>query len=230
MTRPRKPPNMTEKLASAMTRCRQPKSDLSGERFGRLVVVAIDSHKPRRWACICDCGNRTVVDNGNIRSGHTKSCGCLARDSRTTHAQSYTSEYKTWKNIKSRCYFQKGPNFKVYGGRGIRVCDRWLYGEDGKTGFGCFISDMGPRPSREHSIERLDVNGNYEPSNCEWATKKKQCRNTRANRIVYYKGKRQTLAEAVETSGLKYNTVIHRLLKGWSIDDALQVKLRGRPS
>lgn len=197
-----------------------------GKKFGKLTVLAKSSEKKGRGIlCRCECGNQTVVFDSNLKSGHTKSCGCLARELQTTHDQSSTSEYKTWMNIKSRCYTEKAPYFNFYGGRGIRVCNRWLHGEDGKIGFECFFSDMGPRPSKKHSIERRDVNGHYEPSNCEWATQKVQCRNTRANRIVDYKGKKQTLVEAVESSGLKYNTVLYRLRRGWSLEDALT---RGR--
>lgn len=126
-----------------------------------------------------------------------------------------TREYRTWINMKSRCYTPTSTGYKDYGGRGIKVCERWLHS------FGAFLEDMGPRPSPEHSIDRIDCDGDYEPSNCRWATRTEQARNFRANRIVEAFGRSMTLAEAAEQSGLPYNTVLYRLKRGWTLDQAL---------
>lgn len=193
-----------------------------GNRFGRLTLIDIAPHPRRkRWRCQCDCGNETVVEQSNLVTGHSKSCGCLREEKRISHGKCRTPEYRTWINIKSRCLNADYSYSHWYGGRGITVCDRWLNGDGQSTGFECFFADMGTRPSARHSIDRKDVNGNYEPGNCIWVTQKDQTRNMRSNHIVEYKGKTQTLAEAVEGTGLKYNTVLYRLKRGWSINDAL---------
>lgn len=127
-----------------------------------------------------------------------------------------TCEYRTWINIKTRCYNPRTPAWPNYGGRGITMAVEWL------NSFETFLRDMGPRPSSKHTIDRIDVNGNYEPGNCRWVTRKVQCRNMRSNRIVHLNGKEMPLAVAVENLGLKYNTVLYRLLRGWKVEDALK--------
>jgi hypothetical protein len=127
---------------------------------------------------------------------------------------SETPEYRHWINMKSRCDNPRTPGFD-YGGRGIKVCARW------RDSFQNFFADLGPRPSPSHSVDRIDSNGNYEPSNCRWATPKEQGRNTRTNHLVIVGGREMTLAEAVETAPVPYNTVLYRLKRGWDLDDAL---------
>jgi hypothetical protein len=124
-------------------------------------------------------------------------------------------EYRVWINMKSRCYNPNAPLYERWGGRGISVCERWL------TSFQNFFADMGTRPSARHSIDRIDVDGNYEPDNCRWATFKEQSRNQTNNRIVDLDGRRMTLAEAVEQAPVPYNTVLYRLRRGWSVEDAI---------
>jgi hypothetical protein len=123
-------------------------------------------------------------------------------------------EYRTWINMRSRCNTPSSSGFHRYGGRGIRVCDRW------NASFEAFLDDMGPRPSPKHSIDRIDVDGNYEPKNCRWATAKQQMRNFSDNRLVEMDGRVVPLVEAVEASGLKYNTILYRLKRGWTLDQA----------
>jgi hypothetical protein len=190
---------------------------LTGQVFGlfRVVGEAERSRNRRRWLCECSCGERRVVDQGNLRSGHSTSCGCLGPASKT-HGLSRTREYRTWQNIISRCGNPRTPFYDIYGGRGIRVCERWL------ASFDAFLEDLGPRPPSASSIDRINVDGDYEPANCRWADHKTQMRNTRNNRFVVMDGETMTLAEAVERRGLKYNTVLYRLRRGKPVEEALR--------
>lgn len=132
-----------------------------------------------------------------------------------------TPEYATWVRIKTRCSNPKLHNFRYYGGKGIKVCDRWINGEDGKSGFECFLEDMGPRPSKDHTIDRKDSNKDYEPDNCKWATHKEQQNNTSYNVPITYKGETHNLGEWATILGLKYTTLHRRLTAlGWTIEEA----------
>jgi len=143
----------------------------------------------------------------------------LAKERFTTHGNckvgSVTPEYRCWSHIKSRCYNKNVNEYKLYGGRGIVVCDKWLYS------FENFLSDMGLRPSKYHSIERINVNGNYEPSNCRWATQKEQQRNRRNNTTLSLNGENKTIAEWTELYGLKRCTISFRIRKGWNVEKAI---------
>lgn len=124
-----------------------------------------------------------------------------------------------WRQMRSRCRSKTHAQYAYYGGRGIKVCERWNV-------FATFVEDIGPRPSSRHSIERIDNDGNYEPSNCRWATQKEQARNRRDNTIVTYGGERMALARAAELAGFSYQAVVQRIVRGWSIDAALSIKPR----
>jgi hypothetical protein len=185
--------------------------ELAGKRFGRLTVIRRLPSKPGArnafWQCRCDCGNLTTGAAGNL--GKTKfSCGCLSSENGTIqlrinrlakpnlHGMSQSSEWQIWSKLKSRCKNPNGPKFHRYGGRGIKVCDRWL------NSFEDFLSDMGPRPSKLHSIDRINNDGNYEPSNCRWATNLVQGRNSSRVRLVTIKGKKLCIAAWCETLGV----------------------------
>lgn len=205
---------------------------LIGRRFGRLLVVALDRRGPPHpyWRCSCDCGRSVVVQAGSLKSGKTRSCGCLQRDTvsasarvrNTTHGRSrangrVTDEYKAWQAMIARCENPRTDSYPIYGGRGISVCERW------RRDFAAFLADMGERPSPSHSIDRIDPNGNYEPSNCRWATKKQQARNKRSTRIL---STGETLPAAAERTGIPY-AVLWSRLQDMPEDLALTIPYRG---
>lgn len=169
--------------------------------------------RARVWLCRCGlCGETTRVRTALLTNGNTRSCGCLHSSTITTHGCSKTPEFRCWQNILQRCYNSNNQQYSNYGSRGVRVSPRWL----GADGFKRFLSDMGTRPSKQHSIERKDVNGNYGPYNCVWATAKVQARNRRNSVSLTIDGVTLCLAEWVERYHLKYTTVHERLRRGWT--------------
>lgn len=176
--------------------------DLKGQKFGRLTAV---EPKGSKWLCHCDCGNQVEVYQGSLRKGASKSCGCLRRELTTSrnakHGMSGTVEHECWKNMIQRCTNPKNPGYPDYGGRGIKVCERWLSFEN-------FFADMGVRPEG-CSLDRIAVEGDYEPANCRWATQMQQQRNRRNS--VWVEGiSLQLIADEV---GIPYGTLYHRLIR-----------------
>lgn len=209
--------------------------DLTGQTFGRLKVVKRVSEIGVgliKWLCVCDCGEQTTVSAGDLKSGHTQSCGCFRRErSRqlsTIHGLSRSSEHRIWSGMIFRCENPNATRWDRYGGRGIKVCDRWRYGEDGLTGFECFLSDMGSRPSPQHSIDRYDHDGDYEPDNCRWATERQQQNNRSTNRRISYKGRTRTLSQWARAYEMNTSVLWRRLRKGWTIEAALNTPLTAR--
>lgn len=205
--------------------------DLTGRKFGRLSVTAYAGKRGHNhaWLCTCDCGASITALGSNLTRANTSSCGCLHREvtgnAHRTHGRTRTTEYNIHQSMLARCYDTGAISYPNYGGRGITVCERWRRGDDVRSGFECFLADMGDRPSRRHSVERSRNDGSYEPENCYWATKKEQSRNTRRNRRVVFRGKEMILEDAVRLSGLKHSTVTMRLHYGWSADEALTIPL-----
>ena len=191
--------------------------DLRGSAFNRLTVMERDTTKARRphWMCRCDCGSLVSVASCDLKSGHTKSCGCWnAEDkvtSNTTHGYSRTPTYISWTNMRNRCTKPSDKRYSSYGGRGIKVCESWM------NSFEEFLSDMGEKP-KGMTLERIDVNGNYEPGNCKWATPKEQANNWRKSLRADYKGESFTAMQLSEMLGVNYERVVWAIKRygdGW---------------
>lgn len=202
------------------------KYELRGQHFGRLTVshIARAEGKQAKWLCVCDCGKTILVDGSNLINGNTVSCGCKRREGPQsfTHRLTGTPEYRIWRGILNRCYNPRVKAFRSYGGSGIKVCNRWRFGENGRTGSELFIADMGPRPSKQHSIDRIDNAGDYEPSNCRWTTFDVQINNRGNTRFVVFRGKVTPLSVAARLaeSIVHYETAWRRISDGWNVDDA----------
>ena len=216
---------------------------LIGQRYGRLLVIerAPNAHpgKVKRqrsaWRCICNCGQEVVVRGYSLTGGTTKSCGCYSRDASAArklkhgHARrgAVAAEFDIWCGMKQRCYDPNCQAYLYYGGQGIKICERWL------ADFQNFLTDMGSRPSSSHSIERNDVLGDYGPTNCRWATRKEQMRNTRRSVfLTHSNGERRVLAEWAELSGHSPDRLRRRIYRhGWSLERAMTTPAlpTGRP-
>ena len=205
--------------------------DITGRDFGYLTVINYERlNKANRamWKCICKCGKEAIISGTNLRTGVTRSCGCLAKEypPGLKHGGRFSPEYSSYNGMKIRCYSEGSKDYKSYGAREITVCDRWLYGENGKHGFECFIEDMGEKTSKSHSIDRINNGGPYSPENCRWATAKEQMRNRRNNTLVIVEGKETVLSEACEKYNIGVATVNARLKKGWGTDKSFLTPVR----
>lgn len=180
--------------------------DLTGKRFGKITVMrrsTCDSKKPR-WDCLCDCGKTMSVLGCSLRDGRTLSCGCFHIERVTKHNKSRTALYKLWQCMRSRCSNRNHRNYHRYGGRGIKVCDRW-------SDFEFFAMDMSPRPSPKHTLDRIDNDGDYDPSNCRWATHREQMLNR--SLLLDLSGKQFGLLTAISPVGSnKHGKVLWRCL------------------
>lgn len=201
--------------------------DLSGRRFGRLVAVNLGERNKHSltWDCVCDCGTLKNVAAGHLRSGRIRSCGCLRSEKSSErlkmHGLSKTKGHQVWWNMLQRCDNPKVFHFDSYGGRGIKVCDRWYDVEK-------FIEDMG-QPPEGYEIDRIDTNGDYTKSNCRWATRKENLTNKRNTVFVEYNGERKALSLWAEQLGIHRGTLQHRLfVKGWSPEKAFETPVRGK--
>ncbi len=196
--------------------------DLTGKRFGRWLVLehaGHDKHGAHCWFCLCDCGNDRVIQGSQLRTGHSKSCGCLKNEMTSkrsaTHKKCHLSEYSAYVNMHTRCYNTASPVYKNYGARGIYVCERW------KRNFVAFYEDMGRKPSPDMTLDRIDNDGPYSRDNCKWRSRKQQNRNTRQNRLITFRGDTRCVAEWLEAYDINRKTLMSRLERGWSVEDAL---------
>ena len=201
--------------------------DLTGERFGRLVVIRkIPSNRHHsQWECLCDCDAVRTVDQGNLTSGSTKSCGCFIKDVKiaqlTTHGLSrspggpHTRLYNIWRGMKKRCLSPSNQAYPYYGGRGITVCPEWVEYEE----FHKWAMSNGYQEGL--TIERKDNDGHYEPSNCIWATSKTQARNRSSNRILTYGPDSMPMSAWAEKLGMHPSALDKRLKSGWSVEKTL---------
>ena len=195
-----------------------PLKDLSGKPFGRLVAQRYVGGS--RWECLCVCGSITLVTTRYLINGTSTSCGCRKRDStlpntyQPTHGLSHHPIYQRWRHMLSRCYCPSHEAYHYYGGRGIRVCERWRHSVAN------FYADMGDPPPGM-TLDRIDTNKHYEPGNCRWATPKQQARNRRSNRLLTFNGETFPLSVWAEKLNIKWATLEARLRKGQSVEDAL---------
>lgn len=200
-----------------------PAKDLVGKRFGFLTAIeCVGKTKSGslKWLCKCDCGNEVIVRSGALGSGNTKSCGCYqkqrAREAQTVHGETDTHLYWLWKNVKTRCYNRNSEKYYAYGARGIQMCSEW------RDSYGVFRDWAYANGYAEGlTIDRIDVNGNYEPSNCRWATQKVQQNNRTNNRYITHAGRTRTLTQWSEETGISISTIKGRLNRGWRVEDAL---------
>lgn len=191
--------------------------DISGVRFGSLTALystGLSIHGSKVWKFRCDCGNEIERVSGNVKSGHTKSCGCLKSGVSKTHGMSNTAMYLRWLNMRRRCEDENSDNFENYGGRGIKVCERW-------QSFQNLLDDMGEPTFSGAQIDRRDNDGDYEPSNCRWVTPKQNAGNRSNNRILTIDGEALSIVEWSDRSGISYSTIWARLQRGWSSKDAV---------
>lgn len=197
--------------------------DLTGKKFGKLKPLKYLGNS--RWLCECECGNNKEVINYNLTRGFTKSCGCFNSQSsakrNTTHGMSESSEYNVWSLMIKRCTNEKSRDYIWYGGQGIRVCDRWI------NDFSAFYEDMGARPSRKHSIDRINIDGDYDPNNCRWATQLQQANNKRNNHFLTAFGETKTIAEwSRDIRCLVSYTALRARIndRGWNAETAITCK------
>ena len=202
--------------------------NLHGKKFGRWTVLdfaGIENHKSK-WLCECECGTKRIVRQTNLIQGISKSCGCYKRDrtaeSHTTHGKRHTRLYNIYHGMKARCYNENEAKYEIYGARGITICDEWLNKEHGFENFYEWAINNGY--SDDLSIDRIYVNGNYEPSNCRWATAKEQALNTRFNRRVFADGKEMTLEEFANYVGINKATIYKRLKRGITFEQMVENK------
>lgn len=189
--------------------------DMTGKRYGRLRALSLVGPGPSRgmiWSFACDCGRRFNASGNEVRRGGITQCPECATASRvrdhSTHGMSKSDEYRIWMAIKNRCLNPNAEAYEYYGGRGIKICERW------RVSFLHFMEDMGMRPTKKHTVERVNNDGNYDPKNCVWATRKEQSNNKRNNRIICIGGLEKTLAQWAHETGINEATIRARIMRG----------------
>lgn len=197
-----------------------------GERFGTWTVI--DKASSRKaplgtktyFVCVCDCGTKREVRRDGLKSGTSSNCGCLNTNAliqrQTTHGLRDCPEYTSWYAMKERCCNPNNIGYERYGGRGIVVCSRW------RNSFKNFYADMGPKPSPTHSLDRIDNNSHYSPSNCRWATLAEQARNKRTNNLLTLGDETLCITDWAKRTGIASTTLYARLKRGWSVQQTLE--------
>lgn len=200
--------------------------DMAGKRYGHLLVERL-SHKDSdgaHWRCLCDCGRSTVMRGKDIRQGKSLACGCLRGFAARRHGHAInrkpSATYNSWVSMHQRCGNPKDPSYKDYGATGITICDRW-------KSFDNFLTDMGERPDGTSLDRYPNQRGNYEPSNCRWATPGEQLRNTRRTRMVTHNGTTMCASDWADRLGMPRHRLYARL-NTMSVDIALTLPYRGR--
>lgn len=192
------------------------KIDLTNQKFGNLTVIKYIGQRGRRrtfWLCKCDCGNIVEIDGDHLKSGHTKSCGCLSRNKikflNYKTGESKSKLYRAYRNMLNRCYRQKDKFYKHYGGRNIQVCSEWL-GENGYSNFSKWAKETGYKEDKRGicTLDRIDVNGNYCPNNCRWVSQIVQCNNRRITRRIKINGEVDTVSNMSRKYNLNYNVLL----------------------
>lgn len=197
--------------------------DRTGIRYGNLTVLRYagqTKNKKSKWLCRCDCGVNMIASGAHLHSESVASCGCFGnerqRNAISTHRDTSRPEYKSWASMKERCLNSKSKDYSDYGGRGIKVCERWM------NSYESFLADMGRKPTPKHSIDRYPNNdGNYEPTNCRWATMKEQSNNRRSNHCLTHEGQTHSISTWAEIKGIGKTTIRERLRRGWAVHAAL---------
>lgn len=189
-----------------------------GDRFGRLTITGVEPER-RNWQVYviakCDCGVDHRAAWYHVKKGKIRSCGCLLKEIRFTHRMTKDPIYKLWLSMKYRCTKPSNPRWKDYGGRGIKICERWMSFEN-------FQADMSPRPSPAHTVDRKNNNGDYEPDNCRWATQHEQSLNKRSLIMATHDGETLPLAEWARRYGLNHHSLYTRVVRdGWSFEEAI---------
>lgn len=203
--------------------------DITGQKFNHLTVVSYAGQSNGRtmWNCLCDCGNTVVVDSNSLKSGNTTACGCRKSEgwrNSLTHGKSHTRLYRIWRSMKQRCYNVKNEYYMNYGGRGITICAEWL------NDFQAFYDwSMAHGYQDDLTIDRKNNDKGYSPENCQWVTRTAQMNNTRINKIIEYKGRKQTMAEWAKELNYPYRILYSRInTYRWSVEKAFETPIQKR--
>ena len=195
--------------------------NLVGQKYGRLTVIERIGSKTGKtyWHCVCDCGGTKNATAGDMRFGRTLSCGCLRKESLSkiskTHGMTKSRIYQCWSDMMTRCRNSKDKHYKWYGARGIMICEKWL-------SFDGFYEDMQDGYADDLTLDRIDVDGNYEKSNCKWSTVQEQCDNRRSNHYITYQGITDTLTNTCKRCNVSRSLVTDRLKTGWDVKSAIE--------
>lgn len=205
--------------------------DITGEKYGRWTVLNRSPENKRKWVCKCSCGTVKTVHESNLRSGYSKSCGCLASETTTkrnmSHGGAHTRLYQVWSNMRRRCSDPKNNRYQNYGDRGIRVCEEWEHFENFREwAYATGYDDKAPYGVC--TIERINTDGNYEPSNCTWKSIKEQCSNRTSNILITYNGKTLTATEWEKELHFSKDRVCMRIRRGWTPIEAVSIPIGGK--